>query len=234
MKIYIPLLTLIMAVSCNKPLCVLVVSGGHSYDTAEFYDLFRSLEGIRFDSVSHPDALEFLGSGKVEEYDAVVFYDYVPGMPASDSLVYIDLGKSGIPMLFLHHSICNSQQWDGFMQVAGGKYIIPDFGADSSLLSSYKHDIDLEVSVEDALHPVTNGMDGFTIHDEGYSNLVVMEGVTPLLTTDHPECHPLVGWTHRYKDSRVVYLLFGHDRQAYENPAFRELIRNSLLWLGTH
>jgi len=223
---------LMIMAACTKPLRVLVVVGGHSYDTTEFYDVFRSLDGIRFDSVSHPRAMETLGSNDIDGYDAVVFYDYVPRLPLADSAVYIHLTEAGVPLLFLHHSICSFQRWDGFAQMVGGRYVMPGFGADSSQLSGYQHDIDLEVKVLDPGHPVTSGMEDFVIHDEGYSNLLTLEGITPLLTTEHPDCHPLVGWTHQYRNSRVIFLIFGHDHQAYENPAFGQLLQNAVFFLA--
>lgn len=35
-----------------------------------------------------------------------------------------------------------------------------------------------------------------------------------------------------YKNSRIVYLMLGHDHQAYENPVFRKLINNSINWVS--
>jgi hypothetical protein len=69
------------------------------------------------------------------------------------------------------------------------------------------------------------------IHDEGYSNIRVSEGVAPILKTDHPDCAEVFGWTNHYNNSKIVYLMGGHDRMAYENENYKELIRNSLRYL---
>jgi hypothetical protein len=211
---------------------VLVVVGGHSYDTTEFYDMLGSLEEFHFDSISHPDAHRLLASEHIYSYDAIMYYDFITNMPLEDSAIYLNLARRGMPMLFLHHAICTFQQWDGYAELVGGKYIVEGFGNDPSELSDYRHDLDLTISVLDKQHPVTRGMEDFTIHDEGYSNLWIRDGIVPLLGTNHPDCSDTVGWVNRFDRSTVVYLIFGHDSQAYANRSFRQLLANSLGWLA--
>jgi type 1 glutamine amidotransferase len=86
--------------------------------------------------------------------------------------------------------------------------------------------------VADPTHPVTLDMEDFTIHDEGYSNIKVLPGVIPLLMTDHPDASPLIGWVNTKDHSRVVYLMLGHDKQAYQNPSYHQLISQSIHWLA--
>jgi len=212
---------------------VLVVVGGHSYDTTEFYDMLGDLGGFLFDSISHPDAGKLLASEHILSYDAILFYDFITGMSPEDSSIYLNLARRGMPMLFLHHAICTFQQWEGYGELVGGKYVVKGFEKDPSELSNYRHDLDLQIEVLDWQHPVTRSIEDFTIHDEGYSNLRIREGVIPLLGTDHPDCSDLVGWVNRFDRSNVVYLIFGHDQQAYVNPSFRQLLNNSLGWLTT-
>ena len=216
---------------CEKPVSVLLVVGGHSYDTTEFLDMFREMKGIRVDTVSHPEAIHQLRSGALENYDVVAYYDYIPDLPQKDSSVYLELLQQGKPMLFLHHAICTFQGWDGYKRMVGGRYVMPEYCTDSTLLSDYRHDLNLDVKVLQPGHPVARGVTDFQIHDEGYSNLWVMEGVLPLLGTNHPDCSPLVGWINPMEKSTSVYLIFGHDRQAYRNVSFRQLVYNSLTWL---
>ena len=135
-------------------------------------------------------------------------------------------------MLFLHHSICSFQDWDGFREIVGGKYIMPNFETDSTLHSGFKHDIVLEMEVVDPLHPVNDGISDFTIHDEGYSNIRINEGIHPLLSTNHPDCAPLVGWVNQAGNSTCVYMMMGHDKHAYENESFRHLVQNAIHWLS--
>jgi hypothetical protein len=226
------ILALVILSGCHRPARILVVTGGHDFDTAEFYNLFASLENSTFDTVSHPRAMEILATGETDRYNVVVFYDYIPDMPLKDSLVFLRLTHKGMPMLFLHHSLCNFQNWDGYRQMVGGKYTIPEFQSDSTLHSGYRHDIDIPVKVLDPNHPVTEGVDDFVIHDEGYSNIRINKDVHPLLGTTHADCAPLLAWVNRYQNSTCLYLMLGHDSVAYANENFRILLYNSIQWLS--
>jgi hypothetical protein len=217
---------------CKTPVRVLVITGGHDFDTIEFFRTFHALEGVEMDSVFHPEAMELLRSDAINAYEVLVFYDFIPEMPGKDSVIYRELTRQAKPMLFLHHSLCSFQQWDGYMEMVGGRYHMPGFTEDSSLLSDYKHDIDILVHVADPAHPVTAGLDPFTIHDEGYTNMTILPGVKPLLLTEHPDCAPVLGWTNTRDESTVVYLMLGHDKNAYEHPAFRQLLQQSINWLA--
>jgi type 1 glutamine amidotransferase len=233
--IFMVLLTVagtVLYTGCSKKVSILIIAGGHSFDTIEFFDIFHSLDGIDFDSVYHPEALAWLQSGQADDYSVLVFYDFIPGLAANDSSVFQDLIRQGKPMLFLHHALCTGQNWDGYMKMVGGRYVMPEYHPDSMAWSDYKHDIRLSVEVADQDHPVTRGMGDFTIHDEGYSNITVLPGVTPLLRTDHPHASPLIGWTHTAGQSKIVYLMLGHDKYAYQNPAYRQLLSQSILWLA--
>ena len=142
--------------------------------------------------------MEMMRSGKTDAYDVLVFYDYMVELPAADSSVFQNLTRQGKSLLFMHHAICSFQQWEGYMEMLGGKYIMAGPGMDSGDVSDYKHDIDMEIGVVDRGHPVTKGMEDFTIHDEGYSNIRLTKDITPLLSTDHPASSP---WWDRPKQA---------------------------------
>ena len=217
--------------ACTRPVDVLLITGGHAYDTTEFFELFHSLEGVFTDSVSHPLAMDRLASESISDYDLLVFYDFVPDMPLKDSVVFQELTRMGMPMLFLHHSLCTFQSWKGYEAMLGGTYIMPEFCADSSLHAGYEHDLDLRIEVLDPVHPVTEGIDTFHIHDEGYYNIRIHDQVHPLFGTHHPKCSPLMGWVNTSEQSTIIYLMFGHDRHAYANESFKLVLSNSIQWL---
>ena len=226
------LILIVTIMGCNKPVDVLVVLGGHDFDTTEFFKLFHSLEGIEMDSVYYPEAMEMMRAGETDAYDVLVFYDYMPDLSEADSSVFQDLTSQGKPLLFLHHALCSFQQWEGYMTMLGGKYVMPGPGIKPEAVSNYRHDIDMEIEVVDSGHPVTLGMEDFSIHDEGYSNISLVPGITPLLKTDHPDASQMVGWTTTSSQSTVICLMLGHDRKAYENPSFGQLLEQGIAWLA--
>lgn len=225
-------ISLILLLSCTnfqKP-NILLITGGHSYDTTEFFDLFYSLENINLDTLSQPGANKFLLTAGGKNYDTYIFYDMWDSITGEQKQAYLDLAEDGKGFIFLHHSLVSYQDWDEFKNLVGGRYHEPRAGLDSALFSTYQHDLDLHVNVLDPAHPVTAGMSNFIIHDEGYGNLDLNSDIQPLLTTENPDCHPVIAWTNHYKNSKVVYLIFGHDRNAYKCPELKELLLNSITW----
>ncbi len=76
------------------------------------------------------------------------------------------------------------------------------------------------ISVRDSKHPITRGMKDFHIHDETYTGRWWAENNHILLTTDHPDNDEPVAWTCQY----------GHDKQAYACPEYRDLIVRGIRW----
>lgn len=233
MNRFIVLLSLLLmaAMGCRQqkgtgPVELLVVTGGHGYDTAEFIQMFESLPDISFETALKPDAWKMLAAGR--EFDVIVFYDMWREISDDEKQVFLNEFEKGTGMVFLHHSLASHPQWPEYVQLIGGKYNLPDHTADTSLRSDYRHDILLQVRVIDRNHPVTAGMEDFEILDEGYSNTMQLPGVQNLLETSHPDCDRHIGWTHSVKNSKVVYLMGGHDKHAYEHPSFRELLSNAI------
>jgi type 1 glutamine amidotransferase len=215
----------------SDEISLLVVTGGHAYDTVEFIEMFENLPGISFESVEKPEAWKMLSSGYV--YDAIAFYDMWQEISEDEKKIFLNEFERGTGMVFLHHSLVSHQEWPEYIQLVGGKYNQPESTSDTSQLSHYKHDILIKVSVLDKSHPVTSGMADFEILDEGYSNTIQLPGIHHLLETSHPDSDRYIGWTHYYNNSKVVYLMGGHNKHAYENPSFRKLLSNAIRWTAS-
>jgi type 1 glutamine amidotransferase len=206
---------------------LLVVTGGHAYDTAEFIEMFQSMEGIRAEFALKPDAWKMLDEGQT--FQVIVFYDmWMEPITTAEKETFLGEFEKGTGVVFMHHSLASHPQWPEYTRLIGGKYHHPNHTPDSSRRSDFKHDIVLQVSVVDKNHPVTEGLEDFEILDEGYSNTTLLPGVDKLLETSHPDCDPCIGWTHEVRNSKVVYLMGGHDKHAYENPSFRRLVLNAV------
>lgn len=217
---------------CSDDLDVLVVTGGHSFDTVQFFNLFKSYETISLDAISQPEANRLLEKIKSNAYDVLVFYDMWQEITVNQKNAYNKLVENGTGMVFLHHSLVSYQQWDEYKNISGGKYWQEGFTGDSSKLSGYEHDLELDVKILDRDHPVTKDMQDFQIHDEGYSNVEIIPSIIPLLETTHPSCSRYVAWANEYKQSRIIYIMLGHDQKAYENESFRNLVENAIHWVA--
>ena len=85
--------------------------------------------------------------------------------------------------------------------------------------------------------------------DEAYLCPIFEDSVHPLLRTNfvpvdtafparpqvkgHPAGSNLTGWYKAAERSPVVYIQHGHDIRAWENPAFRRLMLNSIKWAAS-
>jgi len=54
--------------------------------------------------------------------------------------------------------------------------------------------------------------------------------VTPLLEIDHPDRDRYVAWVSPYQPSRVVAVQLDHDEHAHGSQAYRDLVRNAIVW----
>ncbi len=210
----------------------MVVAGGHSFDTVEFVDMFKSFSKYTFDTIMQPRANRMIAEGRVGEYDLIVFYDMWPEIDSVTKAAYYNLLGSGKGMVFLHHSLASYQDWPEFQNITGGRYISQEASIDSGSWSTYKHDLDLEIKVTRSDHPVTRNVNDFTIHDEAYGNIFMKSDAMVVLTTDHPDCYKNVGWVNTYGNSMIVYLMPGHDKNAYANEQYRSLLRNSMVFVN--
>ena len=217
---------------CNSApddkLSVMVVAGGHSFDTLEFVEMFDSYFEFDIDTVMQPRANRLIGSDAVDDYDIIVFYDMWNSIDSTEKAGYYRLLDRGIGMVFLHHALGGYQQWDEFSKIIGGKYYMPGRNVDSSRYSTYKHDIEINIQVIRSDHPVTRNMADFTILDEGYGNIEVKDDVMVILKTDHEDCSENVGWFNTYGNSRIVYLMQGHDKHSYADENFITLLTNAM------
>lgn len=215
-----------------KSIRIAVITGGHSFDRHAFFGMFGAMESVEWTEFQHPDANDLYGSDSLEYYDVLVFYDMVQDISPQQKSDFMECLEKGVGMVFLHHALVSYQHWDAFHEVVGGKYVLADMmdEADSSSASNYKHDESIRVLIADRDHPVTAGLQDFEILDEVYINYRVGDHVAPLLKTSHPLSPPLIGWTNVHGRSRIVYLQSGHDRHAFDNTHYRQLVQQAIEW----
>lgn len=232
LSILIILLFVSFAASAGN-LKILIVTGGHDFDRVSFFQMFDSFKNLTYRELVHPEARIQLGTADIASFDAVVFYDMPKTITEEEKNAYYKLLKAGKGLLFMHHSICAYQEWPEYESIVGGKYY--EIKKDDKFgVSSYLHDVDLNVHIMQASHLVTKGMKDFKLHDEVYGNLEVLPGIYPLLSTDHPKSNILIGWTLKKENSKIVYIQPGHDKNSFNHPGYRQLIRQAIGYITTN
>jgi len=207
---------------------VLIVTGGHNFERDAFFALFKGHPDITYREVVQPDAQAWFSPEKASEYDVLVWYDMYQDIFERARKDLAALLNKGKPLVALHHCLAGYQNWPEARKIIGGKYYIKP--QDGNRKSTYRHDVKFKVTIADPRHPITRFMKNFEIHDEVYNHFEVLSGVKPLLTTDHPESGKVIGWTHTYGKSPVVYIELGHGPEAYGNPHYRRLVVQAIRW----
>lgn len=101
--------------------------------------------------------------------------------------------------------------------------------------------ITYDVHISDPNHPLTIGIDDFSITSEQYymhvdpSNTVLATTPFPVAEGPHVPNGPFempVAWTRRHGAGRVFYCSLGHDAEIVALPPVLELCTRGLLWAG--
>ena len=205
---------------------VMVVTGGHAYETA-FDSLFEGQPDVN--AWLYPRNVAFGGDLR-KKWDVVVLYDLTLDVTEKEKQSLKDFVEAGKGVVVLHHAIADHATWPWwFEEVAGGKYFTKPDG--ERAMSHYKQGEELIVRAA-GKHPITAGMPPMHLWEETYSNMQMSPKVTPLLETDAASSDRVVGWVSPWEKSRVVYIQLGHDRKSHQHPAYRQLVRRAVLWTG--
>jgi len=81
-------------------------------------------------------------------------------------------------------------------------------------------------------HPITRGLQPWTMVDEVYLMDEVGDGSDILLTTQNPKSMRTLAWAHEYKKARVFCYESGHDNVAYTDATFQAIMLRAIQWLA--
>lgn len=192
------------------------------------------LKGIQVDLVLTAHMQAMSAEEIDQRYDAILFLNqnkYYPTSPKNRKQ-YMTLANRGVGMVFLQFTLSSQPEWDEFHDLVGGKWFLKHYTEDPKLHSTYFTDMTLDIQVLDTDHPVTDDLNDFTMNDAYYGNIFMDPSVHPLLGTEHPDIAPVIAWTHTYANSRVVYIMPGFTKGAYQNKSYIRLIENALGFVG--
>lgn len=218
-------------VSNSQTIKVMLITGGHAFDTLEFFQMFDEIEGIEYEHFAQPQANNEIVKGTADNFDVVVFYDMWKEISQTEKTAYLNLTKEGKPFLFLHHSLVSYQKWNEFEKIVGGKFIQEGKKVPEELVSTYDHDVWVYCNVE-RYTPITSGFRDLRFFDEVYGNVQVSDDIKPLLRTRHPKSMDFVAWQNVYNKSNVVYIQPGHDKRTYESEDYRKLLLQAIKYLA--
>jgi len=155
--------------------------------------------------------------------------------------------------VYLHHSIASwVHTWPEYVEAMGAA---ADWGTPLKNIrgkdypaSGAKGGTQQHITIVDKTHPIVQGVgDGFDIVDETYLCPMFEDSVHCLMRTDfkpvaenfnarvagHPPGSNMTGWVKTAERSPIAYIQHGHDKVAWENPAFRTLVLNAIKWTAS-
>jgi len=203
-----------------SPVKVAVVTGNHPFDVPGFHHLFRGHADIDaypqdFDNWVHD-------WGQVRRsYDVTLFYNMhmdQPQGPFREAIAELRRRSQGV--FVLHHALL---AWPGLLEwneVVGIE--------DRSF--TYHPEQMLTVEVAAPEHPIVRGLEAWTMPEETYVMAEPGAGSTVLLSTRHPLSMRSLAWTRQAGEALVFCFQCGHDRRAWEHPAFREVAARGIRW----
>lgn len=225
--------SLAMAAEGGGKLKVLVVTGGHGFESEPFFKMFSDNPEIEFTAAEHSKtSASVYDRDDLLSYDAVVLYDMPQNIADAQKAKFLALFNKGIGLVVLHHALVSYQSWPEYERIIGGRYQepVPSKPGTVTEAAGWQHDVDFPVVIAATNHPVTAGLKDFMIHDEIYWGFRVGNDVTPLITTTNPKSGKPLGWARTQGKSRVVYLQLGHGKEAFENANYRQLVAQSIRW----
>jgi type 1 glutamine amidotransferase len=170
-----------------------------------------------------PEHMTKLADLKRADYDVLLFYTTGYKLNEVQERAIEKFVEDGGGLVALHGasaSFGNSQVW---FRLVGAKFA-----------GHYKGTHKLNVVLTDK-HPITAGVEPFSIIDEEYNhNFAKVDRKVLAQFKERPEGskgkNNDIMWTREVGKGRVVYNALGHGKDAWENSAWQKLTVQSLLW----
>ena len=247
----------------------LVVTRGHPFDRTAFFAVFEANDEIVWSHAEHPAAQLLFDPEAAHHFDCIVLYD-MPGIafradglpdffaPSDSHIANVRaLLDAGMPLVVLHHACAAWPAWPEWAEIVGAHFLYQAGQSRGNATPDSGYALDVTHTVTPvADHPITAGIEPFTLTDELYLAPVFEDDVEPLFRSDfdfvdtnfssaalalqgrlnergdwtHPPGSNLVGWVKRARNSPLVYLQFGDGPTAYRDPNYRKVLANAIRW----
>ncbi|NUQ01981.1 MAG: ThuA domain-containing protein [Armatimonadetes bacterium] len=213
----------------DQPPKVAVVTGGHAFDVMGFYALWRALAPAVDAYPQHLDDFCAASAEARAAYDVVLFYTMLRDNPTDEGMPWYagrqlsaldELGRRPQGIVILHHALLGYPDWAPWREITGL----------SNLSFGYHIGETVTSVIADPDHPITRGLDNWTMVDETYTTADAGPGNHLLVTYDHPRSLRTIAWTRTWRESRVFCYQAGHDDRAWSHPSFRALLRQGICW----
>ena len=219
---------------------VLLLTGGarqhHGYRDQAFY-LAGALEDTGRYEVTIDEDAAVLETPAMAKYDLIIVIadrrDPEFKFTNSQQEALLSWVKAGHGFISIHGADNAAPDWiPAWREMLGGVFShvgLPDSKTKKGTFT---------IKIANTQHPITKGLNDFTIVDELYYQIQMQPGVEPLATTDHAGGTWPVAWTRTYGQGRVFHTPLGHrdfgpgKDDPVQNPNLRTLIIQGIDWVA--
>ncbi len=217
------------------PVRVLLIAGDDVAPYHDWRDISESTRDVlvsstRFDVKVCEDPLILESNSALKAYDVIVFTMFnkrVPTITGQAQENLLNFVKGGKGFYIQHLGSASFPQWDEFGKLCGRKWVMGTSGHGPRSV--------FKVNIANKTHPITQGIDDFSIFDELYAKLQGDSDIDVLVSTYSDwskQTEPLV-FSRSYGKGRCVHNALGHDFKAIKNPGMQQIIRRAVEWAAT-
>jgi type 1 glutamine amidotransferase len=195
------------------------LTGGEIHDWQGVGEVVEPIlrQSGHFDLTRVKNDLSVLEGDGLAPYDLLVFY-YTVGQ-------ITDAQKNG-----LLNWVAGGKGYAGFHSAADSFRDCPEYRAlVGGWFVTHPRYREYQVSVVDPEHPITQGLDEFTVTDEQYITDYDPRNQVLASALWKGGAMP-VAWTKSWGKGRVFYLALGHDSNACRHEMFKLLLTRGALW----
>ena len=201
----------------------LIVQGGwEGHEPKEVADILADALRRHDFQVEIADTLDaFKNLDKLLALDLIV-PEWTMGSIEKDQLEpLLKAVESGVGLAGVHGGMCDSfRNATQYQFMCGGQWVAHPGGAG----------VTYTVHIcKDNPHPITDGLDDFTVTSEQYY-MHVDPAINVLAYTLFGDVKMPVVWTKKWGKGRVFYCSVGHDAEVTRQPEVLELVTRGMLW----
>lgn len=168
-------------------------------------------------NITYTTDVNDLNNTTLPKYDGLIVYanyDRITDSQAEALLSFVKSGKGFIP---LHSASFCFRNNDEVVKLIGGQF------------QSHKT-ADFPMVIVDKKHEIMKDMAPFTTWDETYVHTKINPAIHVLSERVEGDHHEPYTWTNTYGKGRVFYTAYGHNEKTFNNPGFKQLVYNGILW----
>jgi len=197
----------------------LLFTGGEIHDWRGVGEVVEPMlrESGEFDLTRVSDDLSVLEGDGLAPYDLLVFYYTVGTISDAQKNGLLGWVASGKGFAGFHSAADSFRDCPEYRAMVGGWFV------------THPRYREYQVSVAAPEHPITQGLDEFTVTDEQYITDYDPRNRVLAAALWKGGAMPVV-WTKDWGQGRVCYLALGHDANACRHEMFRVLLTRGGVW----